>query len=62
MLKIPKNEIIWTSYYDAAGILKYITTSKTTRDTYYLYEVKNDNCTKVCQSQNPASLEEKIEL
>ena len=61
-IKIPKNEIVWTSYYNADGILKYVTTSKNIRDTYYLYEVDGENYTKLCQSQNPALLEDKMDL
>lgn len=60
---IPKNEIVWRRYYDTDGKLRYITTSKQTRDFYFLYEVSESGETKkLGKGTNPPELEEKFNL
>ena len=53
--KIPKGEIIWESIYEN-GILKYVVTSKQTRDLYFLYEVRGDDVSKVGKGKTPPDL------
>lgn len=55
----PKGEIVWVSHYDAHGNLRYITTSKQTRDYYYLYELVNGKFVKLGRDRNPRVLEDK---
>ena len=55
----PKGEIVWVSHYDKGGNLKYITTSKPTRDYYYLYELKDKKFVKLGRDRNPCALEDK---
>lgn len=55
----PKGEIVWVSYYDKSGNLRYITTSKSARDYYFLYELKDGKFTKLGKHHNPSALEDK---
>ena len=41
-IKIPKNEILWVTYYDNEGNPSYVMTSKELRDKYFLYAVLDD--------------------
>lgn len=58
-LKYPKGEIAWVDYYDGDGSLRYVVTSRPTRETYFLYEVADDKLVKLGKDPNPARLEEK---
>ena len=56
----PKGEIVWVGYYDKDHDLRYITTSKQTRDFYYLYELKDGKFVKLGKDKDPKALEEKF--
>lgn len=58
----PRGEIAWTGYYDREGVLKYLTTSKPTREYYYLYKVENGKLEKLGRSKSPIELEERYEV
>lgn len=60
--KYPKNETVWVSYYNESRELKFIITSKTTRDAYFLYELVNDEFKKLGKSKNPPELVEKYDV
>ena len=55
----PKGEIVWVGYCDKDSNLKYIITSKQTRDYYYLYELKDQKFVKLGRDRNPRVLEDK---
>lgn len=55
----PKGEIVWVNHYGWDGNLKYITTSKPSRETYFLYEYKDGKFVKLGKNENPKVLEEK---
>ena len=55
----PKGEIVWVCHYDDSHNLRYITTSKPTRDFYFLYELKDGKFVKLGKDKNPQVLEEK---
>lgn len=55
----PKGEIVWVSYCDKDNNLRYIITSKQTRDYYYLYELKEQKFVKLGRDRNPRVLEDK---
>lgn len=59
-LTYPKGEIVWVGHYDSNQQLRYITTSKPTRDYYYLYELQKDGFVKLGKDRNPKVLEEKF--
>lgn len=61
-MKYPKGEIVWVSYYNTKGELRFIMTSKQARDFYFLYEVKDGEFKKLGKSNNPTKLEEKFNL
>ena len=57
----PKGETVWVQYHAAAGVLKYILTSKTgDRNTYYVYELANGVFQKLGRGRSPKELEEKF--
>lgn len=61
-MKYPKNEIVWMHYYDASNNLRFLLTSKASRDYYYLYEVVDGSLTKLGRAKNPKQLETKFEV
>lgn len=57
----PKGEMIWVSYYNSNGELKYIITSKNnSRENYFLYSVNCDSIKKLGKSSSPQDLVEKF--
>lgn len=60
--KYPKNETVWESFYDSSRELKFIITSKSTRDTYYLYELKDGEFKKLGKARTPPELVEKYDV
>ena len=58
--KNPKGEIVWVGHYDINHELRYITTSKPSRDYYYLYEVVDGKFVKLGRDKSPKKLEEKF--
>ena len=55
----PKGEIVWVSHYDIDHSLRYITTSKPSRDFYFLYELKEGKFVKLGKNIDPKVLEDK---
>lgn len=60
--KYPKSERVWVGYYNQAHELKFIITSKESRDFYYLYELVDGEFRKLGRSKSPKELEEKFEV
>ena len=58
--KNPKGEIVWVGHYDINHELRFITTSKPSRDFYFLYEVVDGAFVKLGKDQSPKRLEEKF--
>lgn len=63
-LKLPKSETLWVSYYNRAGELIFILTSKeNSRDWYCLYEVVDGTALKkLGRAHTPPELEEKYDV
>jgi hypothetical protein len=60
--KYPKNEIVWESYFNESRELKFIITSKTVRDYYFLYELVNGEFKKLGKAKTPPELVEKYDV
>lgn len=58
-MPLPRGEHAWTGYYDRAGRLLFVITSKEARDFYFLYRVEGETYTKLGKSKNPLELVEK---
>lgn len=54
----PKGEIVWVGHYDKDGNLRYITTSKPSREYYFLYELKDGKFVKLGRDRSPKVLED----
>lgn len=53
-MKPPKGQLLWVSYRDAGGKVKWIITSDPMRMTYFLYRVDpGEKLVKVKQSKSP---------
>lgn len=50
-MKIPKGQILWVRHLENKK-LKYITTSNSSRDKYYLYEVREDESLVKIETSN----------
>ena len=59
-LVYPKDEIRWVGYHDIEGELRYLMTSKSTRDVYFLYELQDGKFVKLGKAKSPKDLEEKF--
>ena len=58
-LPYPKNEHVWTEYYARDGTVKFIITSKnTSRDLYYVYELRDGAFVKLGRNASPNVLED----
>ena len=53
---IPKSEHAWVGYYDRSDNLRFVITSKESRDFYYLYRADGDKFTKLGRSKEPPEL------
>ena len=60
--KYPKNERVWTSYFNSAGCLMFIVTSKPSQDFYILYELVDNEFKKLGRSKSPLELEQKFDI
>ena len=60
--KIPKDERVWMSYRSSDGKIRFVVTSKASRETYFLYEADGEGFKKLGKSPSPAQLEEKYEI
>lgn len=58
----PKGERVWTGYYNKAGELLFIITSKETRDWYFLYALEDGKFKKLGRAKNPPELEIKFHV
>ena len=56
----PKGERVWTGYYNRAGELLFIVTSKESRDWYFLYELVDGEFKKLGKAKTPPELEDKF--
>lgn len=62
-LKYPKGERVFTGYYNRAGELLFIITSKEpAREWYYLYALENGAFKKLGRAREPPELEEKFHV
>jgi hypothetical protein len=59
MAEYPNGEVVWVSICDSPDHVRYIITSKKTRDTYFLYELVNGKYVKRGKGANPLELEER---
>lgn len=56
-MKTPKNEILWETYKDRAGMAQFIITSKKDRSVFFLYQRGSDgNPVKLGKSESPTKL------
>ena len=64
MVTCPKNEKMWWLYRNKRGEPIFLMTSKkTSRDNYYLYEVTSDGAlNKLGRAKTPPELEEKFHV
>lgn len=60
--KYPKGERVWVGYYDNHHELRFILTSKDSRDFYFLYELVDGNFRKLGKAQSPTELEERFRV
>ena len=58
-MKYPVNETVWAGYYNRSGDLRYIITSKSARDWYFLYEVVDGAFKKIGKEKEPPMLVKK---
>lgn len=61
-MEYPKGERVWTSYRSLSGELRFIVTSKPTRDAYFLYEFLEGAFKKLGKAKSPLELEEKFNI
>lgn len=62
-MKVPRNEMVWTQYYDKSGTLRFLLTAKDgSRDTYIMYESVDGELRKVGKGKSPLELEEKFKV
>lgn len=59
MVGIPSTEIVWVTITDDLGD-EYVITSKSDRNTYYLYRLEKDKAVKLGKNENPLELEKII--
>lgn len=62
MAKLPKDERVWVSYKNSKGIVRFLITSKPTRDSYTLYEVVDGDPKRISKSPSPGTLIEKFDV
>ena len=60
--KYPKGERVWVGYYNSNHELRFILTSKESRDFYFLYELVEGNSRKLGKARSPTELEEKFRV
>ena len=60
--KYPKGERVWVGYYDGHHKLRFILTSKDSRDFYFLYELVDGNFRKLGKARSPTESEEKFRV
>ena len=55
---LPTSEILWLTVTSHSGSVFYIT-SKQTRDTYYIYQQRQDSISRIGKGKTPDELEKK---
>lgn len=60
--KYPKGERVWVGYYNSNHELRFILTSKDSRDFYFLYELVENGFCKLGKARSPTELEEKFRV
>lgn len=60
--KHPKGEHVWVGCYNKDHELKFIITSKESREFYYLYELVDGEFRKLGRSKSPKELEERFDV
>ena len=58
----PRGERVWTGYYNGAGELLFILTSKETREWYFLYALEDGKFKKLGRAKSPTELESKFHV
>lgn len=58
----PRGEIGWVGYYGPGEVLRFMITSKESREWYYLYEVKDGKLVKLGRAKEPPELIEKFKV
>lgn len=61
-IKYPKGETVWVTYLNTSKEIKFIITSKPTRDAYFLYELVGDEFKKVGKARTPTKLVETYDV
>ena len=61
-IKYPKGEAVWVTYRNTSEEIKFIITSKPTRDAYFLYELVDDEFKKVGKARTPTKLVETYDV
>lgn len=56
MAGIPSTEIVWVTITDDLGD-EYVVTSKSDRNTYYIYRLEKEKAIKLGKGYNPLELE-----
>ena len=59
----PKNEIVWTLYYNTSGSPVFLLSSKPNREYYIMYEILDDGkLNRLGKSKSPLELEKKYDI
>lgn len=61
-IKYPKGETVWQTYQNTSEEVKFIITSKPSRDAYFLYELIGDEFKKVGKAKTPTKLVETYDV
>lgn len=59
-MKLPKDQKVWTRYFDKRGRVTWLITSDPARTVYYLYQVRKGELEQVKKASSPASFEKII--
>lgn len=59
---IPAGEMVWVTYSNSKHEQRFIITSKSARDYYYLYRVNSDGVEKLGKARAPQDLEDKFQI
>ena len=57
-MKIPKSQLLWVTYRDIKGAVRYRVTSDETRRKYTLWSISGDDAEKVDTSTCPADFDD----
>lgn len=54
---IPANEKVWVKYTALDGTIYYITSDRYNRNTYFIYQIVENEATKLGEGADPSELE-----